>query len=122
MKLLLKTPIYISVVMLASIAAIAQDIQKIPSDLLSVDRQRCMRSCVPGFGEEACKPLCDCTVDEFQKRMDFERYLDLAAELAQNEIGPESRQLLDSIAMYCADKVEKSGVELGEEQPDSKPE
>jgi hypothetical protein len=103
-----------------TVAVDAQDRAKIPSDLLAVDHQRCMRSCVPGFGETACKPLCDCTVQEFQKRMDFERYLDLAAELAKNEIGPESRKLLDTIALFCADKVEKSGIDLGgNSQPSS---
>jgi hypothetical protein len=99
--------------LLISISVSAQETAKIPADLLQVDHQRCMRSCVPGFGEMACKPLCDCTVKEFDKRIDFERYLDLAAELARNEIGPESRKLLDDIALYCADQVEKSGVEIG---------
>ncbi len=51
----------------------AQEQSTIPQDLLEVDRQRCMQGCVPGFGEATCKPLCDCTVKEFGKRLDFER-------------------------------------------------
>ena len=111
----------VSVVLFLSVVVKAQDKTNIPTDLLAVDHQRCMRSCVPGFGETACKPLCDCTTQEFQKRMDFERYLDLAAELAKNEIGSESRMLLDSIALFCADQVEKSGIDVGagEQQPSS---
>lgn len=92
----------------------AQEQSTIPQDLLEVDRQRCMQGCVPGFGEATCKPLCDCTVKEFGKRLDFERYLDVAAELAKNEIGPETRKILDSIAQYCAAEIEKAGIEVGE--------
>ncbi|UTW54411.1 hypothetical protein [Kordiimonas sp. SCSIO 12610] len=107
-------------VLTLSIGLSAQD-TKIPEALIGVEHQKCMRSCVPSVGEVACKALCDCTMQEFQKRMDFERFLDLAAELARNEIGPESRQLLDSIALYCADQVEKSGVDLSAEPKAQEP-
>jgi len=86
---------------------------EIPADLLDLDRQRCMRDCVPGFGETTCKPLCDCTVVEFQKRLDFSRYLDLSAQLSRGELAPENRKMLDEIANYCASELEKSGVEVG---------
>jgi len=88
--------------------------KSIPDDLLALDHQRCMTGCVPGFGEQTCKPLCSCTVSEFKKRMSFEAYLDVSVELARNEVGPETRKILDSIALYCADQIEKAGIEVGE--------
>lgn len=93
-------------------SAFAQS-SEIPADLLDLDRQRCMRDCVPGFGETTCKPLCDCTVVEFNKRLDFSRYLDLSAQLSRGEVGPENRKMLDEIANHCAAELEKSGIKVG---------
>lgn len=87
---------------------------EIPSELLDLDRQRCMRDCVPGFGETTCKPLCDCTVVEFKKRLDFSRYLDLSAQLSRGEVDPENRKMLDEIANQCAAELERSGIKVGE--------
>jgi len=88
----------------------------IPQDLLDLDYQRCVNDCVPGFGETTCKPLCTCTVAEFSKRLDFQKYLDLSVELSRNEIKPENRKLLDTIAKYCTSELEKSGVTVGDGQ------
>ena len=79
--------------------------QEIPEDLLRVDFQRCMQSCTPGYGEETCTPLCTCTVAEFKKRLNFDQYLSLRSELASTQVGAQNRQLLDTIAKYCADKA-----------------
>ena len=94
-------------------AAFAQD-QAIPQDMLDLDYQRCMKDCEPGFGAATCKPLCQCTVDEFKKRLDFPAYLDLSAQLSRNELSDENRNMLDGIANMCASRLEKSGVKVGE--------
>ncbi|SDE17965.1 hypothetical protein [Kordiimonas lacus] len=86
---------------------------EIPQELLDLDRQRCLTECVPGFGEETCKPLCDCTVSEFKKRLDFSRYLELSAQLSRNELNPENRTFLDVVAQYCTAELDKSGVQIG---------
>ena len=100
-------------VVLASGAAMAQS-QQIPQDMLDLDYQRCMKDCEPGFGAETCKPLCECTVGEFKKRLDFAAYLDLSAQLSRNELSDENRKMLDGIANMCASKLEKSGVKVGD--------
>lgn len=89
----------------------AQDI--IPKELLDLDYQRCENDCVPGFGEATCKPLCECTVGEFQKRLDYAKYLDLSVQLSRGELKPESRTLLDNIANYCTAELDKKGVVIG---------
>jgi len=89
----------------------------IPDDLLEVDLQRCMKGCVPGFGEATCVPLCDCTVREFKKRLDMDKYLNLSVELSKNEISEENRTLLDDIAQMCTAEIEKANIPVGEEQP-----
>ncbi len=94
-------------------AAFAQN-QPIPQDMLDLDFQRCMKDCEPGFGAATCKPLCECTVDEFKKRLDFPAYLDLSAQLSRNELSEENRKMLDGIANMCASRLEKSGVKVGE--------
>ncbi|MFC4347593.1 hypothetical protein ACFO5Q_07015 [Kordiimonas lipolytica] len=86
---------------------------EIPQELLDLDRQRCLSECVPGFGEETCKPLCECTVTEFKKRLDFSRYLELSAQLSRNELSPENRTFLDTVAQYCTAELDKSGVKVG---------
>lgn len=93
-------------------AAFAQSSQ-IPQDLLDLDFQRCVNDCVPGFGEATCKPLCECTVGEFKKRLDFDGYLELSVQLSRGEITPQNRTLLDDIAQMCTAKIEKDGVEIG---------
>jgi len=85
----------------------------IPADMLALDHQRCMKGCVPGFGEETCKQLCDCTVDQFQKQMDFSTYLELSSDLTKAELRPAFRKLLDTVANQCASEVEKSGTQVG---------
>ena len=97
-------------------AVLAQS-SDIPQDLLDLDNQRCMKDCEPGFGAETCKPLCDCTVTEFKKRLDFAHYLDLSAQLARNELSAENRELLDGVANYCASQLEKSGIQVGGSTP-----
>lgn len=98
----------------ASSAAIAQTSQNvIPKELLDLDFQRCENDCVPGFGEATCKPLCECTVGEFQKRLNYSKYLDLSVQLSRGELKPESRSLLDNIANFCTAQLDKMGVVIG---------
>jgi hypothetical protein len=99
-------------IVVCSAVAVAQS-KAIPADLLALDRQRCMKDCEPGFGAETCKPLCDCTVEEFQKRLDFSKYLDLSAQLARGELSADNRTLLDGIANYCASQLGDAGVAVG---------
>jgi len=93
-------------------AAFAQSSQ-IPKDLLDLDYQRCVNDCVPGFGETTCKPLCECTVGEFKKRLDFDTYLELSVQLSRSEISPKNRALLDDVAKMCTAKLEADGVVIG---------
>lgn len=103
----------------ASSAVWAQSSQDvIPEELLDLDFQRCNNDCVPGFGEATCKPLCECTVAEFQKRLTYAQYLDLSVQLSKAEIKPESRKLLDSIAQHCTAELDKQGIAVG--GPDEK--
>ncbi|MEX0299375.1 MAG: hypothetical protein AB3N28_09920 [Kordiimonas sp.] len=105
----------------ASGAAIAQSSQDvIPKELLDLDYQRCENDCVPGFGEATCKPLCECTVSEFQKRLDYARYLDLSVQLSRGELKPESRILLDDIAKHCTAELDKNGIAVGSPDPETK--
>ena len=87
---------------------------QIPEELLVLDHQRCMNGCVPGFGDKTCKPLCDCTVVEFRKKMDYDTYIVMSAQLAQNNVSAEMRALLDGIAKMCAAEIERLGIEVGE--------
>jgi len=95
----------------AVVAQSSQDV--IPKELLDLDYQRCTNDCVPGFGEATCKPLCECTVTEFQKRLNYAQYLDLSVQLSRAEIKPESRALLDNIANYCTAELDKKGIIVG---------
>lgn len=74
---------------------------EIPADMLNLDLKRCKKDCVPAFGEQVCQQLCSCSVREFKKRMDFDQYLDLSARLVRNNLKPEQRVMLDSIAKKC---------------------
>ncbi|WP_308911813.1 hypothetical protein [Pseudokordiimonas caeni] len=91
----------------------------IPEDLLAVDQQRCMKGCVPGYGEATCKPLCDCTVREFKNRLDMDKYLSLSVELSKNEVSDTNRTLLDDIAKMCAAEIEKANIPVGEPQAET---
>tara|TARA_R110002096_G_scaffold253688_1_gene446620 strand:- start:543 stop:890 length:348 start_codon:yes stop_codon:yes gene_type:complete len=105
----------------ASGAAVAQSSQNIiPKELLDLDYQRCENDCVPGFGEATCKPLCECTVSEFQKRLDYARYLDLSVQLSRGELKPESRELLDSIANHCTAELDRNGIPIGKPDAETK--
>ncbi|WP_262696165.1 hypothetical protein [Kordiimonas aquimaris] len=103
-------------VLLALTATASQAFQSgkaVPDDLLALDHQRCMNGCVPGFGEATCKPLCDCTVSEFKKQLDFEAYLDMSVQLSKNAVTPELRTLLDGVAKMCTAEIERKGIEVG---------
>ncbi len=88
--------------------------QDIPEDLLALDHQRCMNGCVPGFGEATCKPLCDCTVGEFKKKLTFESYLDMSVQLSRNTLTPELRTFLDTVANYCTAELDRQGIQVGD--------
>lgn len=93
----------------------------IPEDLLALDHQRCMNGCVPGFGEQTCKPLCDCTVGEFKKQLTFEAYLDMSVQLTRNTLTPELQKFLAKVANYCTGELDRKGIEVGngvEAKPD----
>ena len=87
--------------------------QPIPEDLLALDHQRCMNGCVPGFGEQACKVLCDCTVSEFKKKLTFESYLDMSVQLSKNDLTEGVRAFLDTVANYCTAELDRLGIEIG---------
>lgn len=86
----------------------------IPEDLLALDHQRCMNGCVPGFGEQTCKPLCDCTVGEFKKQLSFESYLDMSVQLTRNSLTPQMQGFLAKVANYCTGELDRKGIEVGE--------
>ena len=115
MKKLIKTAV-VGFYCLAGSAVMAQasaQANKIPADMLDLDRQRCENDCIPAYGETTCKPLCGCTVREYGKRLDFDAYLKLSVELSRNEISPESRTLLDSIAKMCTAELDAAGIQVG---------
>lgn len=85
----------------------------IPSELLDLDRMRCMQGCEANASATACKALCDCTVGEFQKRLDMDKYLTLSAQLSRNELTDANRTLLDDVANYCVAVLDKAGIEVG---------
>lgn len=100
-------------IVVGGLPAFAQS-QDIPEDLLALDHQRCMNGCVPGFGETTCKPLCDCTVGEFKKKLTFESYLDMSVQLSRNTLTPELRTFLDTVANYCTSELDRQGIQVGE--------
>ncbi len=86
----------------------------IPEDLLTLDHQRCMKGCVPGFGEQTCKPLCDCTIGEFKKQLSFEAYLDMSVQLTRSEVTPEMQEYLGKVANFCTAELDRKGIEVGQ--------
>jgi hypothetical protein len=103
-----------------TISAGAQSSQtKIPPEFLELDHQRCMNGCVPGFGEKTCKPLCDCTVNEFKNKMSYDKYLDLSVQLSKSDVSPEMRSFLDEVANFCTAEIDRLGIEIGEGAPKS---
>ena len=93
---------------------------KIPQELLELDRKRCETGCLEQVGKQVCTMLCECTISEFQKRLDFDKYLELSAQLSREEVSPENRLLLDVIAKRCTAVVEQSGIQIGQQPPADK--
>ena len=112
----LRSLIMVSVVSLTG-AAFAQESLKVPDVYLAVDHRDCMTGCVPGFGEETCKPSCDCTVSQFKEKLTFDQYKDMRIQISRNELTPEVRAFLDQTAQYCTAELDKMGVEVGEADP-----
>lgn len=84
-------------------SAAAKDI---PPELLDLDRERCQRTCVAELGsEQVCKQLCDCTVDEFKERFDYDEYIRISGDLLQDTVGADDRKILDSIAQKCSANI-----------------
>jgi len=98
------------------LVALAQQ-SKIPEDYLALDHQRCMTPCVSRFGELAYKSLCDCTVGEFKKQLNFQEYLDMSVQITRNSVTPELRQFLDNIGKFCSAELDRKGIEVGGEVP-----
>ena len=86
----------------------------IPDDLLALDHQRCMNGCVPGYGEQTCKPLCDCTIGEFKKQLTFEAYLDMSVQLTRNIVSAEMQEFLNKVANFCTGELDRNGIVIGE--------
>ncbi len=103
----------LSGVLYAEHSALAQQ-TPIPEDLLTLDHQRCMNGCVPGFGELTCKPLCDCTIGEFKKQLSFEAYLDMSVQLTRNAVTPEMQEYLGKVANFCTAELDRKGIEVGQ--------
>lgn len=110
-------------IMLCATTVAAQN-KSVPEDLLALDHQRCMNGCIPGFGEDTCKPLCDCTVGEFRKQLTFEEYLDMSVQLSRNEVAPGMREFLDKVANFCTAELDRLGIVIGDgtAAPEPKPE
>lgn len=96
------------------VSVVSAQSKTVPEEYLALEHRRCMNGCVPGFGEQTCKPLCDCTVDEFKKQLTFETYLDMSVQLSRNAITPELRGFLDQIANYCTAELDRLGIEVGQ--------
>lgn len=111
MKLALKSASF-SLVLIAGSGALAQS-ATIPKELLDLDRLRCMQGCEANASTEACTALCNCTVSEFQKRLNMDKYLTLSAQISRNELSVENRTLLDDVANYCVAELDKAGIDVG---------
>lgn len=85
----------------------------IPDDFLLLDHQRCMNGCVPGFGETTCRPLCDCTINEFKSKLTYDRYLDMQVQLSRNEVTADMRSFLDGVAKFCTAELDRLGIKVG---------
>ncbi len=109
--------IAISGLLSLSCAAFAQEVLQIPDVYLAVDHRECMTGCVPGYGENTCKPLCDCTVSQFKEKLTFDQYKDLRIQLSRNDILPEMRKFLDETANYCIAEIDRMGIAVGEPDP-----
>ena len=91
---------------LSFVAASFAAAQDIPKDLLELDRQRCSNDCLKELNDTGvCEQLCDCTVNEFQKRLNFDIYLTLSAELAQSKLSDSNRKIIDDIAKTCSANI-----------------
>ncbi len=108
-----RTFLAVTTLMLGTASVLAQS-KTVPEDLLALDHQRCMNGCVPGFGEQTCKPLCDCTVNEFKTKLTFESYLDMSVQLSRNTVTPEMRAFLDKVANFCTAELDRQGIEIGQ--------
>ncbi len=100
--------------MLVCAPAAKAQTKPVSEDLLALDHRSCMAGCVPGFGEQTCKALCDCTASEFRKELTFESHLDLRAKLSRNELTPALRGFLDKVANYCTAELDRQGIQVGQ--------
>ena len=98
----------LAILLAAATVALAQERENIPQELLEADFQDCSQSCPTEFGE-ACQRLCRCVVNEYQKRLPFDHYLDLRAQLAQQSLSEGNRLLLDGIANFCTKQTYPEG-------------
>ncbi|MCJ9427455.1 hypothetical protein [Kordiimonas marina] len=89
------------------------DSSPIPEPLLKLEFQRCLKGCVPDFNEAACVALCDCSVQQFKKRLNYGEYVDMLRQLASGNVTPKNSKMLDSVAHYCSAAVDKAGIAVG---------
>lgn len=82
--------------------AVAQDI---PLPLLESDRKSCKASCEKSYSGKQCNQLCDCTVSEMQKKVSFDLYLQLTAEVSQGQLSKENTAMMGSIAQRCSTRI-----------------
>ncbi|WND01842.1 hypothetical protein QGN29_09795 [Temperatibacter marinus] len=79
--------------------------QEIPQELYDLGMKECTTSCTPAFGKAVCFQLCQCSMNEFKKRLQLKEYLSLKAATLQGNISVDQRKVMDSIAKTCDAKL-----------------
>lgn len=94
---------FITAFFLGALAVVAQEI---PEELINLGVQECKAGCKPSFGEKICQTLCRCAMGEFKNRLKLPEYLALKSATMEQNITPDQRKIMNSIAQTCDKQVE----------------
>lgn len=81
----------------------------LPADKLAQDKARCKLGCgQSGQPDDVCELVCQCTVDKFKQGLNYQRYMQLLAELEKRNVSIENQIFLTEVGNACNAELDKT--------------
>ena len=79
----------------------------IPEEILAVEMDECQLDCEEANDAELCQALCSCAVQRFDRKFNYEAYLEFKQQMASGLISDDNQNFSAETGMVCTLEAEQ---------------
>lgn len=79
----------------------------IPEEILAAQKDECQLDCEEANDEELCEALCSCAVKRFDRKFDYQAFLEFKQQMASGLISDDNQNFSQETGLVCAMEAEQ---------------